>query len=95
MARCRLAIGVLAGPLGKTASWFFPPDRINECCQGSASTMGNGDGFRSLLGGAIGALFSPVGLIVAALAGAAVLIWKYWDPIRAFLPGCSAGLWKG
>lgn len=49
----------------------------------------------SLLGGAIGALFSPVGLIVAALAGAAILIWKYWDPIRAFLPGCSAELWKG
>lgn len=38
----------------------------------------------SLLGGAIGALCSPVGLIVAALAGAAVLIWKYWDPIRHF-----------
>lgn len=82
-------------PAGKTASWLFPPDRFNECCQTPASTMGNGDGFRFVTGGAIGALFSPVGLIVAALAGAAVLIWKYWDPIRAFLPGCSAGLWKG
>ncbi|KEJ59793.1 putative phage protein [Escherichia coli 3-267-03_S4_C1] len=46
----------------------------------------------SLLGGAIGALFSPVGLIVAALAGAAVLIWKYWDPIRAFFAGVFSGI---
>ncbi|MBS8464783.1 phage tail tape measure protein, partial [Escherichia coli] len=37
-------------------------------------------------------LFSPVGLIVAALAGAAVLIWKYWDPIRAFFAGVFSGI---
>ncbi|PVF80715.1 phage tail tape measure, TP901-like family protein [Escherichia coli] len=79
-------------PAGKTASWLFPPDRFNECCQTPASTMGNGDGFRFVTGGAIGALFSPVGLIVAALAGAAVLIWKYWDPIRAFFAGVFSGI---
>lgn len=54
--------------------------------------MGNGDGFRFVTGGAIGALFSPVGLIVAALAGAAILIWKYWDPIRAFFAGVFSGI---
>ncbi|MCN3656116.1 hypothetical protein MLP60_25130, partial [Escherichia coli] len=41
----------------------------------------------SLLGGAIGALFSPVGLIAAAFVAAAVLIWKYWEPIKAFYAG--------
>ncbi|STK53841.1 tail protein (modular protein) [Escherichia coli] len=37
-------------PTGKTASWFFPPDRIIECCQGSACIMGNGDGFHFVTG---------------------------------------------
>ncbi|HAI2295184.1 TPA: phage tail tape measure protein, partial [Escherichia coli] len=46
----------------------------------------------SLLGGAIGALFSPVGLIAAAFVAAAVLIWKYWDPIRAFFAGVFSGI---
>ncbi|MBJ5070954.1 phage tail tape measure protein, partial [Salmonella enterica subsp. enterica serovar Typhimurium] len=46
----------------------------------------------SLLGGAIGALFSPVGLIVAAFVAAAVLIWKYWEPIKAFYAGVFSGI---
>ncbi|NYL56121.1 phage tail protein, partial [Salmonella enterica subsp. enterica serovar Typhimurium] len=35
----------------------------------------------------LGALLSPVGLVVAALAGVALVIWKYWQPISAFLGG--------
>lgn len=46
----------------------------------------------SLLGGAIGALFSPVGLIVDAFVAAVVLIWKYWEPIKAFY---AAGVFSG
>lgn len=46
----------------------------------------------SLLGGAIGALFSPVGLIAAAFVAAAVLIWKYWEPIKAFYAGVFNGI---
>ncbi|HFV5333382.1 TPA: phage tail tape measure protein, partial [Escherichia coli] len=48
----------------------------------------------SVLGGALGALFSPVGLIVAALVGGAVLVWKYWDQISAFFSGFFAGVWE-
>ncbi|WP_213055586.1 hypothetical protein, partial [Escherichia coli] len=48
----------------------------------------------SVLGGAVGALFSPVGLIVAALVGGAVLVWKYWDQISAFFSGFFAGVWE-
>ncbi|WBV22106.1 phage tail tape measure protein [Pantoea piersonii] len=40
---------------------------------------------------AIGALLSPVGLLVAALAGVALVVWKYWQPIKAFLGGVVEG----
>ncbi|EGA4833138.1 phage tail tape measure protein [Salmonella enterica] len=39
------------------------------------------------VGSLLGALLSPVGLVVAALAGVALVIRKYWQPISAFL-GC-------
>lgn len=41
--------------------------------------------------GALGAIFSPVGLVVigviAAIAGAAYLIYKNWEPIKGFFNG--------
>ncbi|WP_313611531.1 phage tail tape measure protein [Pantoea piersonii] len=40
---------------------------------------------------AMGALLSPVGLLVAALAGVALVVWKYWQPIKAFLGGVVEG----
>jgi len=47
----------------------------------------------ALLGisGLLGALLSPVGLVVTALAGVALVIWKYWQPIGAFLGGVVEG----
>ncbi|QVV61135.1 phage tail tape measure protein, partial [Leclercia sp. Colony189] len=33
----------------------------------------------------------PVGLVVAALTGVALVIWKYWQPIGAFLGGVVEG----
>ncbi|MEB2439870.1 phage tail tape measure protein [Citrobacter braakii] len=41
--------------------------------------------------GLLGALLSPIGLVVAALAGVALVIWKYWQPIGAFLGGVIEG----
>lgn len=90
-----LVIGVLYGKLATLRLGFDILTRSMNVIRVLPALWGMVTGSVSLLGGAIGALFSPVGLIVAALAGAAVLIWKYWDPIRGFLPGCSAGLWKG
>ena len=29
----------------------------------------------------VGALLSPIGLVVTALAGVALVVWKYWQPI--------------
>lgn len=40
-----------------------------------------------VLGPALSLLFSPIGLLVAALVGGALLIWKYWEPIKAFFEG--------
>ncbi|WP_256935471.1 hypothetical protein, partial [Citrobacter braakii] len=39
----------------------------------------------------LGALLSPIGLVVAALAGVALVVWKYWQPIGAFLGGVVEG----
>lgn len=39
----------------------------------------------------LGALLSPVGLVVTALASVALVFWKYWQPITAFLGGVVAG----
>lgn len=42
-------------------------------------------------GSLLGILLSPVGLVVAALAGVALVVWKYWQPISAFLGGVVEG----
>ncbi|MDQ9405861.1 phage tail tape measure protein, partial [Serratia marcescens] len=34
----------------------------------------------------------PIGLIGAAFVAAGVLIWKYWEPIKAFFVGFGAGV---
>lgn len=44
------------------------------------------------IGGALSALLTPVGLIVAAFVGAGLLIWRYWEPIKAFFIGFGAGV---
>lgn len=48
------------------------------------------------LGGAvrglsIGMLFSPIGLAIGLIAAGAVLVYKYWQPIKAFF----TGVWQG
>ncbi|MEK8977587.1 phage tail tape measure protein [Escherichia coli] len=87
-----LIIGVLYGKLATLRLGFDILTRSMNVVRVLPALWGMLTGSVSLLGGAIGALFSPVGLIVAALAGAAVLIWKYWDPIRAFFAGVFSGI---
>ncbi|HGC1256985.1 TPA: phage tail tape measure protein, partial [Escherichia coli] len=33
--------------------------------------------------------------VVAALVGAAVLIWRHWDQLKAVVGGYLSGLWQG
>ncbi|EFB3140181.1 phage tail tape measure protein, partial [Escherichia coli] len=87
-----LVIGVLYGKLATLRLGFDILTRSMNVVRVLPALWGMLTGSVSLLGGAIGALFSPVGLIVAALAGAAVLIWKYWNPIRAFFAGVFSGI---
>lgn len=87
-----LVIGVLYGKLATLRLGFDILTRSMNVVRVLPALWGMLTGSVSLLGGAIGALFSPVGLIVAALAGAAILIWKYWDPIRAFFTGVFSGI---
>lgn len=48
----------------------------------------------SLLGGALSFLLSPIGLIGAAFVAAGLLIWRYWEPIKAFFSGFFFGVWQ-
>ncbi|MFE8146531.1 phage tail tape measure protein [Brenneria goodwinii] len=45
----------------------------------------------TLIGSSLGVLLSPVGLAVAALVGGALVIRKYWAPIKAFIGGVVEG----
>ncbi len=46
----------------------------------------------SMLGTALSLLLSPIGLIVAAFVAAGVLIWRYWEPLKAFFAGVFTGI---
>ncbi|MBJ9164828.1 phage tail tape measure protein [Citrobacter farmeri] len=46
----------------------------------------------SVLGAALSLLLSPIGLIAAAFVAAGVLIWKYWEPLKAFFAGVFTGI---
>lgn len=48
----------------------------------------------SVLGGALSFLLSPIGLIGAAFIAAGLLIWRYWEPIKAFFSGFFTGVWQ-
>lgn len=47
----------------------------------------------SVLGGALSFLLSPIGLIGAAFVAVGLLIWRYWEPIKAFFSGFFSGVW--
>ncbi|MCL7653555.1 phage tail tape measure protein, partial [Klebsiella pneumoniae] len=48
----------------------------------------------SALGGALSFLLSPIGLSGAAFVAAGLLIWRYWEPIKAFFSGFFSGVWQ-
>ena len=90
-----LAIGVLL------ARWqncvlVFSPDRINECCQGPASTMGNGDGFRFFTWEALSGRCSVrLVFIIGCACRSCRSYLEILGSHQGIFAGCSAGLWKG
>ncbi len=53
--------------------------------------MAAGSSAINLIGGGFSLLLSPVGLFVAAIVAAGILIYQYWEPIKAFF----SGFWDG
>lgn len=47
------------------------------------------------LGAAIGGLSAPVLLVGAAIAAIGALVWKYWEPIKAWVIGFAQGVREG
>jgi TP901 family phage tail tape measure protein len=46
----------------------------------------------SVLGAALSLLLSPIGLLAAAFIAAGLLIWRFWEPIKAFFTGFFSGV---
>lgn len=59
--------------------------------QGFGGLIAAGSSAINLIGGGFSLLLSPVGLFVAAIVAAGVLIYQYWEPIKAFF----SGFWDG
>ncbi|ENU0826704.1 phage tail tape measure protein [Salmonella enterica] len=99
---------VVGSPMGSVKGWATvfksPGMAIKSLSRGLAGLIprlsllpslgGLITGAFSMLGGALSLLLSPIGLIVAAFVAAGLLIWKYWEPIKAFFAGFFAGVWE-
>ncbi|WGL54594.1 phage tail tape measure protein [Kluyvera intermedia] len=59
---------------------------------GIPAIMGVVSSTLSVLGGALSLLLSPIGLIGAAFIATGLLIWRFWEPIKAFFTGFFAGV---
>lgn len=79
----------LAGILGPLAIVRFSMSVLG--IQGGVLVRALGAVARSLLLVGRVALMNPVGLVITGIALAALLIVKYWEPIKAFF----AGFWQG
>ncbi|WP_250114345.1 hypothetical protein [Escherichia coli] len=95
LARLSLAIVCLLVPLAKLRLGFSLLTGSMNAVRGLPALWGMVTGSVSLLGGAIGALVQSGWSYRGCACRSCLLIWKYWDPIRAFFAGVFAGLWKG
>lgn len=77
-------IGGLVGSVKKALPWFGRLIGVVSRFTG-VTTLARGAAIA--LGGTIGTLTLPVTLLVAAIVAAGVLIYKYWQPIKAFFGG--------
>ncbi|EDR7169288.1 phage tail tape measure protein [Salmonella enterica subsp. houtenae] len=90
-----LAVGLLLGPIAKLQLGFSLLTKLPGLISGFSIIPGilsAISGAVSMLGGALGLLFSPIGLVGAAFVAAGLLIWKYWEPIKAFFGGVFSGI---
>ncbi|TDN51025.1 TP901 family phage tail tape measure protein [Buttiauxella sp. JUb87] len=86
-------LGLAAGKLGNGLVWLAksPLTLMRGALSFLLSPLSLVRTGLMFIGSVMGVLLSPVGLVVAALAGVALVIWKYWQPITAFLGGVVEG----
>lgn len=77
-----------------TMSMLFSGLKSSVSSAFGALRSGGAMAIRALMSG-FSLLLSPLGLLIVAIVGAAILIWKYWEPIKAFFGGFFDGLMKG
>lgn len=90
-----LAVGLLLGPIAKLQLGFSLLTKLPGLISGFSIIPGilsAISGAVSMLSGALGLLFSPIGLVGAAFVAAGLLIWKYWEPVKAFFGGVFSGI---
>ncbi|EHK0213507.1 phage tail tape measure protein [Salmonella enterica] len=88
-----LAVGLLLGPVAKLRLGF----ELLTGTRGLGRAIPLFTQLRAVWGvitGALSLLLSPVGLIGAAFVAAGVLIWRYWEPIKAFFTGFFSWVWE-
>jgi TP901 family phage tail tape measure protein len=98
------SISSLAGGLGARLAAVFTSPRIaltglirivtGLATAGFSGLASAATGAFSVVAGSVSFLLSPIGLLIAAVVGAGVLIWKYWEPLKAFFSGFFSGIWQ-
>lgn len=90
------AVVGVAGFIGAIGAVVWPVMTGINIIIAAAGTLGT---VFSIAGGimatAIGAISLPVVAIGAAIVGVALLLYKYWEPVSAFLGGLFTGIWEG
>lgn len=87
-------MGVFLAPGAALASFGKSLGMLMLRLTGLPAVWGMITGAVSVLGGALSFLLSPIGLIAAAFVAAGLLIWRYWEPIKAFFTGFFSGIWQ-
>lgn len=87
-------MGALLAPGAALASFGKSLGMLMLRLTGLPALWGMITGAVSVLGGALPFLLSPIGLIAAAFVAAGLLIWRYWEPIKAFFSGFFSGVWQ-
>ncbi|HAX1982936.1 TPA: phage tail tape measure protein, partial [Escherichia coli] len=94
-AKLQLGSALLGGGLSTVATGV---SGLVLRLSGLPALWGMVSGAFSVLGGALAGLLGPVWAVVAgvtALAGGALLIWRHWEQVKAFMLGTFRALWAG
>ncbi len=93
MGGLSLVAGVLMGPLAKLRLGFAL--LTSSAAAGFSGLAATATTAFSAITGSASLLLGPIGLIGLAIVAAGALIWRYWEPIKAFFAGFFNGVAQG